>query len=135
MGASETINYRTSPDWEKEVWSLTQKRGVDHILEVGGPQTLGKSLACVAAGGHIAQIGVLTGFDAPDVSLFPLVSKNATMSGIYVGDRESFESFVRFLDATQIKPVIDRVFSFDATRDAYDYMKSGAHFGKVVISI
>jgi len=135
MGASETINYKTAPDWEKEVWSSTQKRGVDHVLEVGGPQTLGKSLACVASGGHIAQIGVLTGFDAPNVSLFPLVSKNATMSGIYVGDRESFEAFVRFLDASQIKPAIDKVFPLDATRGAYEYMKSGAHFGKVVISL
>jgi len=135
MGAHQTINYRTTPDWEKEVWRLTQKRGVDHVLEVGGPQTLGKSLACVASGGHIAQIGVLTGFEAPDVSLFPLVSKNATMSGIYVGDRQSFEAFVRFLEATRIKPVIDRVFPFDATREAYEYMKSGAHFGKVVVSI
>jgi NADPH:quinone reductase-like Zn-dependent oxidoreductase len=135
MGASETINYKTSPDWDKEVWRLTGKRGVDHVLEVGGPGTLGKSLASVASGGHIAQIGVLTGFGAPDVSLFPLVSKNATMSGIYVGDVESFKAFVRFLNATQIKPVVDRVFPFDQAGGAYDYMKSGAHFGKVVIAV
>lgn len=135
MGASQTINYKTTPDWDKEVWQLTEKCGVDHVLEVGGPDTLGKSLASVAEGGHIAQIGVLTGFGAPQTSLFPLVSKNATMSGIYVGDVASFQSFTRFLDATQIKPVIDRVFPFDEARAAYKYMKSGAHFGKVVISI
>lgn len=134
MGAAQTINYRAMPEWSREVWRLTEKRGVDHILEVGGPGTLGQSLASVAEGGHIAQIGVLTGFDAPDVSLFPLVSKNATLSGIYVGDVASFENFVRFLNATKIKPIIDRTFTFDEARDAYDYMKSGAHFGKVVIS-
>ncbi len=135
MGAKETINYRATPDWEKEVWRLTEKRGVDHVLEVGGPGTLGKSLASVAEGGHIAQIGVLTGFTAPDASLFPLVSKNATMSGIYVGDVASFESFVRFLNATKVKPVIDRTFAFSKARAAYEYMQSGAHFGKVVIAI
>lgn len=135
LGAVQTINYRATPEWSREVWRLTEKRGVDHILEVGGPGTLGQSLASVAEGGHIAQIGVLTGFDAPDVSLFPLVSKNATMSGIYVGDVASFESFVRFLNATKIKPIIDRTFALDETQDAYDYMKSGAHFGKVVISL
>ena len=135
MGASEIINYKSTPDWDKEVWRLTNKRGVDHILEVGGPDTLGKSLASVASGGHIAQIGVLTGFDAPDVSLFPLVSKNATMSGIYVGDVASFEQFARFLNATKVKPVIDRVFGFDEVGAAYDYMKSGAHFGKVVVTV
>ena len=135
MGASETINYKTTPDWDKEVWRLTQKRGVDHILEVGGPGTLGKSLASVSSGGHIAQIGVLTGFEAPNVSLFPLVSKNATMSGIYVGSVESFTDFVRFLEATRIRPVIDRIFSWEEAREAYDFMKSGAHFGKVVVSV
>lgn len=135
LGASHGINYKTTPDWEKEVWELTGKRGVDHVLEVGGPNTLEKSLASVASGGHIAQIGVLTGFDAPDASLFPLVAKNATLSGIYVGDVESFAQFVRFLEATRVRPVIDRVFSFSEARAAYDYMKSGAHFGKVVISL
>ena len=135
MGAREIINYKSTPDWDKEVWRLTNKRGVDHILEVGGPGTLGQSLASVAEGGHIAQIGVLTGFEAPETSLFPLVSKNATMSGIYVGDVASFENFVRFLNATKIKPVIDRVFPFAEARAAYDYMQSGAHFGKIVIAI
>ena len=135
MGAAGTINYKSTPDWGKEVWKLTEKRGVDHILEVGGPDTLGQSLASVAEGGHIAQIGVLTGFDAPDVSLFPLVSKNATMNGIYVGDVASFEQFVRFLNATKIKPIIDRTFGFDEAIEAYRYMKSGAHMGKVVIAI
>ena len=135
MGAAKVINYKTTPDWDKEVWRLTQKRGVDHVLEVGGPETLGKSLASVASGGHIAQIGVLTGFEAPNVSLFPLVSKNATMSGIYVGDVESFTDFVRFLDATKVRPIVDRVFPFEQAREAYEHMKSGAHFGKVVVSV
>ncbi len=135
MGASFGINYRITPDWEREVWNWTGKLGVDHILEVGGPQTLEKSLKSVAEGGHIANIGVLTGFDAPNASIFPLVAKNATMSGIYVGDRESFENFVRFLNVTKIKPVIDKTFAFEEATEAFQYMKSGAHFGKVVISI
>ncbi len=135
LGAAHTVNYRTTPDWDKEVWTLTNKRGVDHVLEIGGPGTLGKSLACVASGGHIAQIGVLTGFAAPDASLFPLVSKNATMSGIYVGSVEAFEEFVRFLNATKIRPVVDKVFPFDEARAAYETLASGAHFGKVVVSV
>ncbi len=135
LGAWQTVNYRTTPDWDKEVHRITAKRGVDHVLEVGGPQTLGKSLASVAAAGHIAQIGVLTGFDAPQTTLFPLVGKNATMSGIYVGSREVFEQFVRFLDATKIKPVIDHVFAFADAPAAYQHMESAAHFGKVVIAI
>lgn len=135
MGASAGINYKTFPDWDKEVGKLTDQRGVDHILEVGGPGTLGKSLKCIAAGGQIAQIGVLTGFDPSDASIFPLVARNARMNGIYVGSREHFENFVRFLNVSKIKPVIDRVFNFNEAREAYEYMQSGAHFGKVVIAI
>lgn len=134
MGASETINYKTTPDWEKEVERLTAKRGVDHILDVGGPKTLGKSLMSVAKGGHVAQIGELSGEEALE-ALPSIASKNATMNGIYVGDVESFTQFARFLDATKIKPVVDRVFSFDQAREAYDYLKSGSHFGKVVVSV
>lgn len=135
FGAWQTVNYQVQPDWEKEVHRLTAKRGVDHVLEVGGPHTLGKSLASLAPGGHLAQIGVLTGYDAPQTTLFPIVAKNVTMSGIYVGPRDAFEQFIRFLDATRIKPVIDRVFDFAEAPAAYAHMKSGAHFGKVVIRI
>lgn len=133
LGANATINYRTTPAWELEVFKLTSKRGVDHVLEVGGPGTLGKSLAAVAAGGHVAQIGVLTGFAAPDASLFPLTSKNATLSGIYVGHREAFNRFVAFLEQTKIRPTIDQVFPFTKAIEAYDYFQKASHFGKVVI--
>jgi NADPH:quinone reductase-like Zn-dependent oxidoreductase len=135
LGAHAGINYKKNPDWDKEVAKLTNRHGADHILEVGGPQTLGQSLKCVAAGGHIAQIGVLTGFDAPDISLFPLATRNANMHGIYVGSRLHFENFVRFLNTTKIKPVIDRIFDFQDVPAAYEYMQSGAHFGKIVIQI
>ncbi len=135
FGAWETINYRSTPDWEKAVWQLTEKRGVDQILEVGGPGTLEKSLGCVAAGGQIALIGVLTGFGAPSGSLFPLVTKNARMDGIYVGSRDDFHQMNRFLEQHQVKPVIDREFAFDEAPQAYDYLASGNHFGKVVITV
>ncbi|MFO1063526.1 MAG: NAD(P)-dependent alcohol dehydrogenase [Pirellulales bacterium] len=133
LGAAHAINYRSNPDWEKEVLAITNRTGVDHVLEVGGPGTLGKSMAAVRAGGHIALIGILTGFAAPDASVFPLTSKNATMSGIYVGHREALEQFVCFLDQTKIRPVIDTVVPFEQAPDAYRLMKSGKHFGKIVI--
>lgn len=133
LGASMVVNYVQTPQWDQEVLRLTAKRGVDQILEVGGPGTLAKSLACVAAGGHIAQIGVLTGFGAANASLFPLVAKNARMSGIYVGAREAFVDFVRFLEQTQIEPPVDQVFAFEDARSAYAHLLSQNHFGKVVI--
>jgi NADPH:quinone reductase-like Zn-dependent oxidoreductase len=134
IGAGETINYRATPDWDKEVWRLTEKRGVDHVLEVGGSGTLEKSLNSVSGGGHIALIGVLTGV-GPAPSLFPLVSRNARIEGIYVGSRDHFDELNRFLEKHAIHPVIDRVFPFAEANAAYEYLASGAHFGKVVIAI
>jgi NADPH:quinone reductase-like Zn-dependent oxidoreductase len=135
LGAAHAINYRTHPDWEKEVWGVTNKRGVDHVIEVGGPGTLGKSIGCVAPGGHVALIGVLSGYGPPKDSLFPLMARNATLSGIYVGSRADFEAMNRFLTEKRIRPVIDRVFEFDDAAAAYAHLESGAHFGKVVIRI
>jgi NADPH:quinone reductase-like Zn-dependent oxidoreductase len=133
LGATHTINYRQTPSWGQEVLTLMGKRGVDHVVEVGGPGTLGQSLQSLAAGGHLAQIGVLTGFDPAPTSLFPLVGKNAQMSGIYVGHAEAFRTFLAFLEQTKIKPVIDRVFNFSEAPAAYAHLASGQHFGKVVI--
>lgn len=135
LGAWQVINYLTTPGWEREVWKLTERRGVDHVIEVGGPGTLEKSMACVAAGGHIALIGVLTGFGPTSASLFPLVAKNVRLNGIYVGPRTEFEAMNRFLAAQRIRPVIDRTFSFDEAPAAYAHLASGEHFGKIVIQL
>lgn len=135
IGAWETINYRTTPEWDKEVWRLTEGRGADVVVEVGGPGTLGKSLASVAPGGTIALIGVLTGFGAPDTSLFPLMARNANLAGIYVGSRTQFEAMNAFLETQPLRPVIDQVFSFDEAPKAFNHLESGDHFGKVVVRI
>lgn len=133
LGASETINYRETEDWDARAWELTDKQGVDHVIEVGGPGTLGRSMNAVAPGGHIALIGVLTGFEAPGDSLFPLVARNVDLHGIYVGSREMFERMNAFLELHQLRPVIDQRFSFAEVVAAYDHLASGSHFGKVVI--
>jgi NADPH:quinone reductase-like Zn-dependent oxidoreductase len=135
LGADATLNYRENPNWEKEVHRLTDKLGVDHVVEVGGPGTLEKSLLSVKAGGHIALIGVLTGFGAPQTSLFPLVARNANISGIYVGPRDEFERMNLFLGEHQIHPVIDRIFPFEEAVEAFRYLDSGNHFGKVVVQM
>ena len=135
LGVWETVNYRTTPEWDKEVWRLTEKRGVDHVVEVGGPGTLGKSMNSVAAGGQIALIGVLTGFGAPDASLFPLVARNARLDGIYVGSRADFDALNAFLTQHDIHPIIDRTFPFADARAAFAHMEGAGHFGKIVIKI
>jgi NADPH:quinone reductase-like Zn-dependent oxidoreductase len=134
LGADESVNYRATPDWDKAVWEWTGKRGVDHIVEVGGPGTLAKSLQAARHGGHIAQIGVLSDVEAK-VSPMPILGKSLRVSGIYVGSRAMFERLLSALTVGQIHPIIDRVFPFDEARAAYAYLQSGAHFGKVVIRV
>jgi NADPH:quinone reductase-like Zn-dependent oxidoreductase len=135
LGAWATVNYKTTPEWDAEVWRISEKRGVDHVVEVGGPGTLGKSMNSVAASGQIALIGVLTGFGAPDASLFPIVARNVRLDGIYVGSRADFEALNAFLTEHQIHPIIDRVFPFNEAREAFTHLRSSAHFGKVVIAV
>ena len=91
LGAWETINYRTTPDWDEAVWELTEKQGADTVIEVGGPGTFAKSMNAVAPGGNIALIGVLTGFQPVDASLFPLITRNVDVNGMYAGSRAMFE--------------------------------------------
>lgn len=135
VGAADGINYRTISQWAKEVLRLTGGRGADHVVEVGGPDTLGQSLAACAPGGKVHLIGVLSGFGPPADSLFPAVARNLTLNGIYVGHRAAFEGLVRFLEAKRIKPVIDRMFPFGEADAAFRHLESGNHFGKVVVQV
>lgn len=131
MGASATINYKTTPDWEKPVRAITGI-GVDHIVEVGGAGTLEKSMKAIRAGGTIGLIGVLTGTSG-EINPRSLLMKNIRLQGIYVGSREMFEAMNRAFTLHQLHPVVDRVFPFADAVAAYRHLESGAHFGKIVI--
>jgi len=134
LGADEGINYKTTPDWEREVFRLTEKRGSDHVIEVGGAGTLQKSLEAVRYGGRISLIGVLTGFEG-SVNPWPVIARSVALQGIYVGSREQFEDMNRAWSQSGMKPVIDRVFPFAEAVAAFEHMAAGAHFGKVVIEL
>jgi NADPH:quinone reductase-like Zn-dependent oxidoreductase len=134
LGADHLINYKTNPDWQKEAIKFTGGRGVDHVIEVGGAGTLAKSLQAVRIGGHVALIGVLTQGDG-NFDPRPLLMKNIKLQGIYVGSRDYFEAMNAAITANKLKPVVDRVFPFEKAKEAYEYLESGAHFGKIVIRI
>ena len=135
LGADETIHYLETPEWDREVMRITEKRGVDRVVEVGGPGTIERSLNSVAAGGIVSLIGVLTGFDPPQANLFTLVKKNAELQGIYVGHREIFVRMNAFLEQQAIRPVIDRSFPFAEAASAYAHLEGASHFGKVVVEV
>lgn len=134
LGATDTINYKTTPEWGKGALDLTGGRGVDCVVEVGGAGTLSKSFQAVGFGGKVALIGVLAG-PAGDTSPHPLMFKSASLHGIFVGSRAMFEDMLAAMTVNRIKPVIDKVFPFEDAAGAYRYQMEGKHFGKVVIRV
>ena len=133
LGAAECINYKTTPDWDKRVLELTDGAGVDHVVEVGGVGTLEKSLQAVRIGGTVSLIGVLTGSGTMDP--MAILRKSIRMQGIYVGSRAMFEAMNRAMSLHTVRPVIDRAFPFEESREAFSYMESAAHFGKIVMTL
>jgi len=134
LGAAHTINYRTTPDWDKAAVEFTGGRGVDHVVEVGGANTLTKSFGAIRTGGKISMIGGLSG-GATELNPGLIFGKRANVQGISVGSTEMFEAMNAAIAVNKIKPVIDRVFGFDEAQAAYHHVASGAHFGKIVIRL
>ncbi|MBE9206550.1 NAD(P)-dependent alcohol dehydrogenase [Nostoc sp. LEGE 06077] len=132
LGADEIINYKTTPNWEKQVYELSDRIGVDHVIEVGGAGTLPQSLQAVRIGGRVSLIGVLTGRGS-EIDPTPILVKSLTVQGIYVGSREMFETMNQAISQHHILPIINLVFPFTSAPEAYRYLKTAAHFGKIVI--
>lgn len=134
LGADQIINYKENPDWEKEVLKITNFKGVEHIIEVGGVGTLEKSIKSVRAGGTIYLIGVLAGKKAP-VDLTPVLMQNIKIQGVVVGHKRSLEEMCKAFELHNIKPIIDKVFEFEEAPKAFEYLKNGSHFGKICIKV
>ena len=135
LGADATINYRRTPEWHDEALRLTGGRGVDRVLDIGGPDTLPRSIAAVRSGGTIAVIGRLTGTAGVTIDPAALFGGSKRLAGVLVGSRAMTEDVVRFLELTGIRPVIDKLFDFADAREAYAYLGDAQHFGKVVIRL
>jgi NADPH:quinone reductase-like Zn-dependent oxidoreductase len=133
IGATEGINYRTTPDWEKRVKELTRGAGADHIVEVGGAETLARSLKAIRMGGVISIIGQLSG-NSTELNLIPILMQNIRLQGVMVGSRETFEAMNRAISVNRLLPVIDhRDFSFEEARAAFDYLSTAGHVGKITL--
>lgn len=131
-GADDGINYNAVPEWGKLARERAGNGGVDHVVEVGGEQTLTQSLRALRVGGTISLIGVLSGAN-PQLKLGPVVTRQIRLQGITVGNRDGFEAMTRAIAQHRLNPVVDRVFPFDELRAALDYLASGTHFGKVCV--
>jgi NADPH:quinone reductase-like Zn-dependent oxidoreductase len=134
LGADLTLNYRSTPDWGKKAreWS---RHGVDLVVEVGGVGTINESIRATRIGGTIAFIGVLAGPPASELRLPLMVMQQQRLQGVTVGSVEDLQALADAIAVNRMTPVIDKTFPFDQAREAFAYMASGAHFGKVAIAI
>ncbi len=132
LGADHTLNYKSEPEWGKRVKALTDGRGVDHVIEVGGPGTLPQSIDAVSIGGHIALIGVLTG-SGGEVPTAKLMAKQASLKGLIVGSRQEQIEMIRAIEISGLRPVIDRSFALDEIADAFRHQEAQKHFGKICL--
>ncbi|KAJ7251726.1 chaperonin 10-like protein [Mycena rebaudengoi] len=126
-----TINYATHPNWAVEAKHLTGGKGVDYIVD--------NDVDALAHGGTISLVGFLAGLegDVPASAIMTLLAKKGTIQGIAVGSRLDFQNLNNWLEekGVRLSPLIDKVFSFDDSIAAFDYLHSAKHVGKVVIKL
>jgi NADPH:quinone reductase-like Zn-dependent oxidoreductase len=132
LGATHTINYVTTPVWHPEVRRLNGGRGIDQVIEVGGPSSFVQSLQAIRLGGQIHMIGYV-GSKAGEMNPLEILYRRAVVRGIPIGSRESFEHMNRAIALHRMRPVVDRVFPWLEARAALEYMREGKHFGKIVL--
>ncbi|KAL0260653.1 hypothetical protein SLS55_004343 [Diplodia seriata] len=136
LGADHVINYKEVANWGEQAKELTGGRGVDFVIEVGGPKTMAQSLKSVRIDGIIAIIGFVGGQQQEQPTFLDCLSNLCTVRGILVGSRAQFDDMNRAIEANDIHPIVDdKVFSLEETKDAYQYMWDQKHFGKLTIKI
>lgn len=134
LGAAHTVNYKRETNWGEAVRNWTGGRGVDHVLEIGGPGTLPQSLNAVRVGGHISLIGILTGVSGEVPTLLTML-KHVRLHGLIVGSRKHQQDMIRAIEAGGLKPVIDRSFPLAGLAEAFRYQGEAQHFGKICVEI
>ncbi len=135
LGADHVVNYREEPEWGKAVMALSGGRGMDHVIEIGGADTLKQSMRALAPGGTITMIGVVTGPKA-DLNV-PIVAMQALrIQGANAGSRLMLQQMVDAIAANGLRPVIDESrFTLETLADGLRYLQSGKHVGKVCVEI
>jgi NADPH:quinone reductase-like Zn-dependent oxidoreductase len=135
LGANHTINYKTTPEWDKEAIRLADGLGAHLVVEVGGAGTLKRSIAAGRWNSTIVMLGGVSGAYGGEIEPYALIRGAKHVVGIQVGSRAMAESLTRFVEQAQVGPTVDKVFKFGEAIEAYKYLESGRSFGKVVISL
>ncbi len=132
LGTAGTANYRTAADWDVEILGMTDGRGVDHVIDIGGASTLSQSLNAVAFGGIVSVVGLVGGLKA-QIDVAQIFQKNMTLHGIETGSRTMFEAMLDWMEAREIHPIVGKTFSFEKTQAAFFHQQASTGIGKTCI--
>lgn len=133
LGAFAGVNYRDSSDWANEVVALTDGRGVDLAVDIGGASSLNDSIRATAMSGAVAIVGLVGGLTAT-INLAEVFQRNLRLDGIETGSRDMLEAMIEWFCEKRIMPVVDRVFAFTDCQAAFRRLQNGQHIGKVCIT-
>jgi NADPH:quinone reductase-like Zn-dependent oxidoreductase len=131
LGADVVLD-RSRVDWVREIARLTEKRGVDVVVDNVGRATLTGSMQAAARGGRIVIVGNTSGAQA-EIDIRFIFGKQISLIGSTMGNHQDFRQVLALLDRGRLKPVIDRVIPLDAGIEAYRLLEAGGHFGKIVL--
>ncbi|KAF1968766.1 hypothetical protein BU23DRAFT_655523 [Bimuria novae-zelandiae CBS 107.79] len=136
LGATYLINYKTTPAWDEEVLRITEGKGVDHVIEIGGAQTLLKSVNSTRPGGLVSLIGILSeAEELPKEIVQSLLFSGRVLKGCVAFMRDGTEEYARFVEANGIEPVVAEVFAFGDVREAFGALEGKEKVGKIVVRI
>jgi NADPH:quinone reductase-like Zn-dependent oxidoreductase len=133
LGAFAGVNYRDRADWADEVLALTDGRGVDLAIDIGGASSLNESVRATAVGGAVGIVGLVGGLMAT-INLAEIFQRNLRLDGIETGSREMLEAMIAWFEQKGIVPIVDRVFPFEESGAALKYLQEVRHMGKVCIT-
>jgi NADPH:quinone reductase-like Zn-dependent oxidoreductase len=131
MGADVLVNYKEQADWGRVIYELSEG-GVDHALDVGGGSTLSQSIEACRIGGNVSSVGILGGFTA-EVNFSQMLNKQIHVMAVMVGNKPMQEAMVAAINASGIRPIVDKVFALEDLSAAFEYQLAGKHFGKIAV--
>src|SRR5688500_7518033 len=132
LGADESVNY-TSSDWPKEVRRLTDRAGVDVVVEHTGAATWPGSIASLKTGGRLVTCGATSGYDG-HTDLRQVFYRHLNILGSFMGSKAELLEALKFVEQGKIRGVVDRVLPLGEARQAHELIENRAQFGKVVLS-
>ncbi|KAF2092587.1 putative zinc-type alcohol dehydrogenase-like protein [Rhizodiscina lignyota] len=134
IGATHLINYNSHPNWEEEVLRLTNGRGVDNVIEIGGAATVEQSVKCTKQGGLVSLVGFLS--DSKKSDLVPaLIFGAKTVRGVFNWSKPMIEAMAEFVEKHKIHPVVAEAFEWEDAKAAFEMLNKQSAVGKIVIKI